>query len=98
MSIYKNSFNGSDYQPARDDIRLSGQIERVFDCMKDGVWRSLNAIATTTGDPESSVSAQLRHLRKHRFGGHEIEKQYRGNGLYLYRMIVKKDEPQGQLL
>lgn len=27
-------FNGADYQPERDNARLTGQLLRVFDCMK----------------------------------------------------------------
>jgi len=56
--------------------------------VQDGKWRSLKEIASMTGDPEASVSAQLRHLRKARFGGHTIEKSYEGGGLYLYRMAA----------
>ena len=33
---------------------------------KGGDWRTLRSIADCTGDPEASVSAQLRHLRKDR--------------------------------
>lgn len=92
MSVYKEMFNGSDYLPARDDVRLSGQIERVWDCMKDGKPRTLDQIATITGDPQASISAQLRHLRKDRFGGHTVNKSYVGNGLYFYTLI-RADEP-----
>ena len=83
-------FNGSDYKPERDNKRLTGQIERVYNVMKDGKERSLVDISDATGDPEASVSAQLRHLRKERFGGHVIKKSYVTNGLYLYRMEVNK--------
>ena len=79
-------FNGDDYQPDRDKERLRGQILRVYPVLKDGRWRTLRAIADTTGDPEASVSAQLRHLRKPRFGGYEIQKRYVRNGLYEYRL------------
>jgi len=82
-------FDGSDYVPPRDNPRLSKQYLRVFDLMKDGSSRTLKLIATTTGDPEASVSAQLRHMRKPRFGGHTIDKQYVGNGLYQYRLLVR---------
>ena len=88
-------FNGSDYSPAHDDIRLTGQIARVFHCMKDGKWRTLDEIAGETGDPHASVSAQLRHLRKERFGGHLVEKQPRGDrkrGLFEYRLIVNREQ------
>lgn len=83
-------FNGSDYIPKRDDARLSGQLQRVFDCMKDRKWRSLPEIAAATGDPEASISAQLRHLRKERFGGHKISKRYQGNGLFQYQLEVRQ--------
>ena len=86
----KAKFNGSDYKPERDNKRLTGQIERVYNVMKDGIPRTLSEIAVSTGDPEASVSAQLRHLRKERFGGHVIKKSYVTNGLYLYRMEVDK--------
>jgi len=79
-------FNGADYEPERDDARLKGQILRVFDLMKDGAWRTLDEIAKETGDPPASISAQLRHLRKPRFGGHTVERRYCGRGLYKYRV------------
>jgi len=97
MSIYKDSFNGSDYAPKRDDVRLSGQIERVWVCMKDGCWRSLDQISLATGDPQASISAQLRHLRKDRFGGHTVNKTFMGNGLYTYQ-VVRADQPMQQPL
>ena len=88
MSIYKESFNGADYQPARDDERLSRQIDRVFGCMKDGRPRTLGQIAAITGDPEASVSAQLRHLKKKKFaaefGNWDLGKRHIDNGLYIY--------------
>lgn len=79
-------FGGSDYVHERDAPRLQPQMERVKALMADGKWRTLKQIAKATGDPEASVSAQLRHLRKPRFGWHVIEKRYVGNGLYEYRM------------
>lgn len=33
-------FNGSDYDHARDVLRLTGQMQRVFDLMSDGKWRT----------------------------------------------------------
>ena len=82
-------FNGPAYDPARDNARLGGQILRIFDLMQDGNWRTLREIAQATGDPESSISAQLRHLRKRRFGSHTVEREHVGGGLYRYRLIVK---------
>ena len=65
---------------ARDCDRLCGQILRVYDALYDGQWRTLDEIHNITGDPEASVSAQLRNLRKIRFGGHQIDKRRRNDG------------------
>ena len=93
-------FDGSDYVPPRDNPRLSKQYLRVFEFMKSGQWWSLGEIADYTGDPQASVSAQLRHMRKPRFGAHTIEKRYKGEGLYEYRLLVRPSwkpiEPEQQ--
>jgi len=81
-------FNGADYVPERDDARLRPQHERVKAAMQDGGWHTLRALAEATHAPEASVSAQLRHLRKPRFGGHRIERRHVGNGLYEYRLAT----------
>lgn len=85
-------FNGSDYQPSRDDIRLTGQLLRVWGIVSTGAWLTLRQIAAATGDPEPSISAQLRHLRKPRFGGHTVEKRYVRDGLFEYRVLVNREE------
>jgi len=89
-------FDGSDYVRERDDARLTGQLLRVWECMQDGRWRTLKQIAEITKDPEASISAQLRHLRKKRFGSHEVEKEYLNNGLYKYRLIINEEENDSQ--
>ncbi len=80
-------FNGADYVPERDNARLTGQIQRVWDCMSDQKWRTLKEIEAVTGDPQASISAQLRHLRKPRFGGHALNKEYIGAGLFRYQLV-----------
>ncbi len=83
-------FNGSDYDPVFDEARLTSQHSRVFNAMKDSQWRTLDDIHAITKDPHASISAQLRHLRKKRFGSHTIEKKVVGDredGLYSYRLI-----------
>lgn len=77
-------FSGADYQPTLDKERLTGQILRVFNAMKDGHWRTVQEIKekikidTTFEDPENSIQAQLRNLRKKSFGGYIIERRRRG--------------------
>lgn len=86
-------FNGPEYDPERDKLRLSRQHDRVRSCMEDGVWRTLPEIAQLTGDPPASISAQLRHLRKPRFGAWTVERRSRGGGLFEYR-ITRPLEPE----
>jgi hypothetical protein len=86
----ERAFNGPEYVPDRDHKRLSGQIKRVFDVMKDARWRTFDQIAGETGDPAPSISAQLRHLRKTRFGSHTVERRHMGSGLYEYRLLVNR--------
>lgn len=84
-------FNGPTYAPLFDHARLTKQFDRVFAAASDGKWRTLRELADATGDPESSISAQLRHARKPRFGSHTVEKRPRGDrglGLYEYRLVV----------
>jgi hypothetical protein len=84
-------FDGDDYVPERDNKRLSNQLFRIWDCMKDGSWRTLKEISIVTESPEASVSAQLRHLRKERFGSHAVERDHVKNGLYKYRLVINKE-------
>lgn len=72
----------STYGPAYDEHidgpRVEKQHEAIRDLMLDGAWRSLSEIAALSGYPEASISAQLRHLRKERFGSYVVEKRRRG--------------------
>lgn len=84
-------FNGSHYNAKSDDTRLSLQHLRIKELMLDGKWRTLSEIAQETGDPPASISAQLRHLRKPRFGSWIVEVRSRGEratGLYEYRLLA----------
>jgi len=84
---HKPDFDGADIDQGRDKHRLTGQILRVYGLMKDGVPRNLGQISYATGDPEASISAQLRNLRKKKFGSHTIKKEYVKDGLYKYKLI-----------
>lgn len=81
-------FDGSDYDHLRDAKRLHGQLGRICGIVKDGRWHTLADLAQKTGDPEASISAQLRHLRKPRFGYYTIEKRRCPNSRYEYRLVV----------
>ena len=88
-------FNGPHYDPAEDDERLTKQHDRIKRVMLDGVWRTLVEIEKLTGDPPASISAQLRHLRKKRFGSWNVEARSRGSrehGLYEYRLLAAPNQ------
>jgi len=82
-------FNGPTYEPEHDEERLELQIARIKSLMLDHSWRTLREISNATDDPEASISAQLRHLRKSDRGSYVVEKRARGgrkHGLYEYRL------------
>ena len=79
-------FDGPDVTPA-DTERLAGQLGRVHSLMRDGQWRTLEAIAQAVGGSEAGVSARLRDLRKARFGGHQVERRRLTGGLWEYRVV-----------
>jgi hypothetical protein len=84
----EKAFNGPAYVPEEDHDRLRGQLLRIFECMSDGKERSLGQIEDATGDPQASISAQLRHLRKEKYGSHTVLRISKGGGLHHYRLIV----------
>lgn len=68
---------------------LVGQTERVYLALKPGAWLTLPELHAITEDPISSISAQIRHLRKPEFGSHTIKRRRRGpaeQGLFEYRL------------
>tara|TARA_Y100000310_G_scaffold341967_1_gene443125 strand:- start:5377 stop:5703 length:327 start_codon:yes stop_codon:yes gene_type:complete len=83
-------FNGPDYIPSKDHKRLTTQKDRIKSLMIDGTWRSLSDIREALGYPEASISAQLRHLKKGKFGGYCLEKRRSKNqeGLFEYKISL----------
>lgn len=85
-------FDGATFDQERDGARLGEQMQAVFASMKDGQYHTLSDIARMTGAPEASVSARLRDLRKPRFGGHTVNRQYVRRGLFQYQLLVQATE------
>jgi hypothetical protein len=79
-------FDGETYEPERDRERLGAQLLAVRYLMLDHEWHTLADLARYAGGSEASVSARLRDLRKRRFGGYVIEREYVSRGLWRYRM------------
>lgn len=84
-----SKFDGA-YVTKEDDARLTAQQQVIFDFMSDGNWKTLRAIANETNYPETSISAQLRNLRKKKFGNHVVNTRHikgTGRGNYEYQLI-----------
>jgi hypothetical protein len=78
--------DGRTYVHERDGRRLAAQHHRVLAALRNGEWWTLRQLHDRTGDPEASISARLRDLRKPRFGSHNIEREYVQRGLFRYRL------------
>lgn len=91
----KRAFDGRTYEPERDYERLKGQLERVFNVMNDGHWRTLAIIhaeilkKTGKSDSEAAISARLRDFRKRKYGSYEVQRQHIDSGLFTYRLVLK---------
>ncbi len=72
---------GPTYDEQLDGRRISDQHARIRGYMltvtRRGGWQTLAEIRAALGYPEASISAQLRHLRKSRFGAYRVEKRRR---------------------
>ena len=60
-----------------DETQLAAIRELMQRSFARGIWLTLSEIAEVTEFAEASISAQLRHLRKPRHGGHRVEKRRR---------------------
>jgi hypothetical protein len=62
-------------------VRLRTQRDVLRDVMLSanecGAWLTLSELAAMTRYPAASISAQLRHLKKPKFGNFELEKRMR---------------------
>lgn len=83
-------FDGKTYEPARDRVRLSGSLLRIFQAMRDGDWWTLPELARVGRCSVAAASARVRDLRKPKFGGHEVERRYEGEGVWKYRLEVER--------
>lgn len=85
---------------AARQARLGNQYAAIFQLMSDGGWRSLDQISQAVQRdygvrcPPASVSAQLRHMRKGKFGGHVVDKRHVAHGLYLYQLKAARKQQE----
>lgn len=92
------NFHGRTYDADLDAQRLGAQLTRVIQAMSDGKWRTLSEIQSrilamhAKRDPEASLSARLRDIRK-LYGEEAMESRRRTedgiDGLWEYRSNVR---------
>jgi hypothetical protein len=79
---------GPTYDEAKDGRRIKKQHEVIRDFLLNNQnWFTLSELHALLQYPEASISAQLRHLRKVRFGSYIVEKQRRTNGTWEYKLF-----------
>ena len=84
-------FDGPTIEPEHDQKRLGKQLRRVLQALIPGDRLTLAEIRERTQDPEASISARIRDLRKPKFGGHTVTAARRGDpgaGVWEYWMEV----------
>jgi hypothetical protein len=97
--ISAESFAGAGYDPQLDHSRLALQVERVRVFMLRVEWQTLREIKTALEDlyapavfPESSISAQLRNLKKPGYSYRLLKRRRAGihgpgAGIWEYRLL-----------
>lgn len=73
----------------KDRKRLTGGYLRVFNVMKDGVYRSPEQISEESG---VRLDSALRMCRLMKQRGHGYGKMPCGNGFFMYQIIPSFDE------
>lgn len=82
---------GPAYSVPLDADRIEGQHETIRDYMlSHNKWLTLAEIEAAVGYPQASISAQLRHLRKPRFGAYVVDKRRRSCGTWEYRVLPRR--------
>lgn len=76
---------GKTFVADRDSKRLGEQCQRIFNVFRDGQKRTLAQVAAITGDPEASISARYRDLKRF---GFKMDKEFVTRGLWLYWMVI----------
>lgn len=78
----------------QDVPRLMTQMEHIKAYLSTHQWHTLAEIEACTVYPQASISAQMRHLRKPKFGSYQIAKRRRTPGTWEYRLLPREEEVQ----
>ncbi|MGH7260166.1 MAG: hypothetical protein ACREI9_05725 [Nitrospiraceae bacterium] len=90
---------GPAFEAKLDGARVLSQMDEIRDRVLGNGWWTLAEIETATGFPQASISAQLRHLRKERFGAYQVERRRRsGAGWWEYQVNAPVEIRDGSQL
>lgn len=79
---------GATFEEARDGERLAAQGRRVLAyCLRMDCELTLSDIAAATCDPEASISARLRDIRR---AGFNVDARPLNNGQWVYYVSHKR--------
>lgn len=84
---------GPAYNEQLDGVRVEKQHIKIRDFMlQTGQWWTLAELHQELNFPEASISAQLRHLRKKRFGAYTVRKRRKTEtgGTWEYKVFPKE--------
>lgn len=85
---------GPAFDDKKDGRRLRTQMGTIREHMLLAGWKTLAEIERSLGYPQSSISAQLRHLRKPEFGEFLVDKRRRpGTSSWEYRVRRRPADP-----
>lgn len=93
--------NSSTFGPAYDSVldgeRIRRQMQTIKEYMLQEEWKTLQEMENMLHYPQASISAELRHLRKVRFGGYAVDKRRRQcavGKVWEYRVRVPSESAQ----
>ena len=94
MSWLNDLFSFGPTCTEQDVPRILTQLEKIKAYLSTGQWVTLAEIEAYTGYPQASISAQMRHLRKRKFGQYHIAKRRRSGGrggTWEYRLMPREE-------
>ena len=92
-----NQSFGPAFDEAQDGARIRGQLEAIRQFMLSAkAWYTLSELHNALDFPESSISADLRHLRKEKHGSYDVKKRRRDGGAQWEYSVVPPVLTPGQ--
>ena len=88
MVNFVGRFDGWHFDAKKDQERLTKQMRGIYKVLKEAkVWLTVSEIEEETGYAQPSISAQLRNMRKEKFGSLDVRGRYReGTRIFEYKL------------